>query len=151
MWLERQWERSSQLNIQERISMWAHPAFMLEAGWEATYCELFWLKWWVTPSWWRTSTRRLSPSNISLALLKHGNPTVPTPLLDTLSCLPTYHQFWCLLGAPGNRYNPEIQQQIISEKSNLIFFQDRGKVASVRSLTSCRLSMRLLSQKQEQE
>lgn len=51
---------------------------ILEAGWEVTYCELLWLKCWVTPSWGRTSTGWLSPSNISLPLFKHWSPTLPT-------------------------------------------------------------------------
>lgn len=87
--LESQQEHPSRLNVQDSISVWTYLPSIPKAGWEFTYGELLQLKWWVITSPWRSYTGWLSPSNISLPLFKEGSPTLPTSLLDMLSCVPS--------------------------------------------------------------
>lgn len=99
-------------------------------------------------TWWFTVAQVMSDSILvenqhrTTEQVQHFSATAETwkshsPYISPRhTALHAYHQFWCLLGVPGNWYHPEIQQQINSEKSNLVFFQDRDKVASVKSFTA---------------
>lgn len=62
-----------------------------------------------------------------------------------------YHSsdsWWDLLGIDTIQ---KFSIKLSKKKKHLVFFQDRDKIASVKSFRSCRLSKRLHNQKQGQE